>query len=99
MPRSLLGEAEHIPETEVRLINIIENQARRMNGIVENILQLSRREKSRPEMFELTAWLSVLKDEFSGAMPTLDLALYVEADENEVMVMFDRSQLHQHCGN
>ncbi len=91
----LLSEAEHIPEAEVRLINIIENQSKRMNGIVENILQLSRREKSRPELFELASWLTELKKEFNGAMPTLDLALSNETNTNEVMVMFDRSQLHQ----
>ena len=91
----LLGESEEIPESEERLITIIENQSRRMNGIVENILQLSRREKSRPELFELTTWLLELLDEFKGAIPTLDLHERLYLEEGEVMVMFDRSQLHQ----
>ena len=91
----LLGESEQIPESELRLITIIENQSRRMNGIVENILQLSRREKSRPELFELTAWLVQLLEEFKSAMPALNLVPEIQLDEGEVMVMFDRSQLHQ----
>jgi two-component system sensor histidine kinase PilS (NtrC family) len=91
----LLGEAENIPDGEARLVTIIENQARRMNGIVENILQLSRREKSRPELFELNEWLSGLRDEFGSAMPSLDVRFTAGAEKHDVMVMFDRSQLHQ----
>jgi two-component system sensor histidine kinase PilS (NtrC family) len=91
----LLGESEQIPETEDRLISIIENQSRRMNGIVENILQLSRREKSRPELFELQAWLKELTGEFRRALPALDLKLGIDVEGQQVMVMFDRSQLHQ----
>jgi two-component system sensor histidine kinase PilS (NtrC family) len=48
----LLAEAENVPEADARLVNIIHNQSRRMNDIVENILQLSRREKSRPDIFD-----------------------------------------------
>jgi two-component system sensor histidine kinase PilS (NtrC family) len=91
----LLGESEEIPESEDRLITIIQNQSRRMNGIVENILQLSRREKSRPELFELTTWLTELHDEFQGAVPSINLAPEIQGKDNELMVMFDRSQLHQ----
>lgn len=91
----LLAESDQIPESEDRLITIIQNQSRRMNGIVENILQLSRREKSRPELFELTHWLVDLLEEFKSAIPTLELVPEINVGEDEVMVMFDRSQLHQ----
>lgn len=92
----LLGESEQVPESDQRLVNIIQNQSRRMNGIVENILQLSRREKSRAEIFELKSWLEDLKNEFSGAFPGLDVQMVADAGEhNSLMVMFDRSQLHQ----
>jgi two-component system sensor histidine kinase PilS (NtrC family) len=91
----LLGESEDIPAGEERLVTIIENQSRRMNGIVENILQLSRREKSRPELFELVNWLEELIQEFRAAMPDISLDLNLETTDRKVMVMFDRSQLHQ----
>jgi two-component system sensor histidine kinase PilS (NtrC family) len=91
----LLGESDKIPESEERLITIIQNQSRRMNGIVENILQLSRREKSRPELFELSAWLLELLQEFLGAFPDLDLVSDIKIEDDGLMVMFDRSQLHQ----
>jgi two-component system sensor histidine kinase PilS (NtrC family) len=91
----LLAEAEDIPRSDARLIDIIYKQSRRMNGIVENILQLSRREKSRPDIFDLNAWLKDVVDEFKGAIPSLEIDLDAEVGDEEVLVLFDRSQLHQ----
>ncbi|NND45839.1 MAG: hypothetical protein HKN58_10995 [Xanthomonadales bacterium] len=91
----LLGESDALPEGDARLVDIIQQQSRRMNGIIENILQLSRREKSRPELFELCAWLEELMEEFRGALARDDLELDLENGEPPVLVMFDRSQLHQ----
>jgi len=91
----LLAESEEIAEADTRLVDIIHNQSRRMNGIVENILQLSRREKSRPDIFELTAWLHELALEVEGALPAIQLDLEIGASEGETLVLFDRGQLHQ----
>jgi len=91
----LLAESEELPEADTRLVDIIHQQSCRMNGIVENILQLSRREKSRPDIFDLNTWLEEIIEEFKGAMPAMQIALNTDLDENEVLVMFDRSQLHQ----
>jgi len=55
----LLEESEDIVEADVRLVDIIHTQSVRMNGIVENILQLSRHEKSRPDVFDLIPFLKV----------------------------------------
>ncbi len=91
----LLGESESLAEADTRLVTIIRNQSRRMNGIVENILQLSRREKSRPELFDLTRWLADLVHEFNNAPNTRSFGVHAELHDEEVLVMFDRSQLHQ----
>ena len=90
-----MAESENIGDQDQRLLDIIQNQSRRMNGIVENILQLSRREKSRPEMFELRDWLEHTVEEFDQSLAREDIELAYEAAEEPVMVMFDRSQLHQ----
>jgi len=91
----LLAESEEMPEADVRLVDIIHNQSVRMNDIVENILQLSRREKSRPEIFDLSVWLKEICDEFQGALPSMDIELNTDFLTEDVLVMFDRSQLHQ----
>ncbi|NNE06154.1 MAG: hypothetical protein HKN15_10575 [Xanthomonadales bacterium] len=92
----LLAESEQISDQDMRLLDIIQNQSRRMNGIVENILQLSRREKSRPEMFELNDWLEQTVEEFDQSLAREDIELVFSASQEEPStVMFDRSQLHQ----
>lgn len=91
----LLDESEDIVDADLRLVNIIHNQSRRMNGIVENILQLSRREKSRPDIFEIKQWLQDLADEVGDALPEMHMELDLGHSKNETLVMFDRGQLHQ----
>ena len=66
-----------------------------MNGIVENILQLSRHEKSRPDLFDLIPFLEDLSVEVKSSLPGIRLNLHINPDERKKMVLFDRSQLHQ----
>ena len=66
-----------------------------MNGIVENILQLSRHEKSRPDIFELVPFLRELSTETKSSLPGIRLTLDIKPEEEGTLVLFDRSQLHQ----
>jgi len=91
----LLAESEEIVEADARLLDIIHNQSRRMNDIVENILQLSRHEKSCPDIFELTGFLHELALEIESSLPAIRLTLEIGSGEDEVLVLIDRSQLHQ----
>lgn len=91
----LLEESEDIVEADVRLVDIIHTQSVRMNGIVENILQLSRHEKSRPDVFDLIPFLKALEVETKSSLPGIRLKLHISASERQKLVLFDRSQLHQ----
>jgi two-component system, NtrC family, sensor histidine kinase PilS len=91
----LLAESEEIVDADLRLVDIIHNQSRRMNDIVENILQLSRHEKSRPDIFELAEFLQELALEIESSLPAIRLTLEIGSGEDEVLVLIDRSQLHQ----
>ncbi len=91
----LLAESEVIADADLRLVDIIHTQSIRMNDIVENILQLSRHEKSRPDIFELTGFLQELALEIENSLPGIVLELEIGPDEGETLVLFDRSQLHQ----
>lgn len=53
----LLAESEHLAEPDRKLIRIIDDQSRRVNGIIDNVLQLSRRDASKPVRFGLGTWL------------------------------------------
>ena len=59
----LLAESENLHEEDRRLVDIVNNHCTRANEVVENILQLSRRERSRPESIDINAWaLSFVED-------------------------------------
>lgn len=53
----LLNESEHLNEADKRLATIIQNHCKRVNGIIENVLQLSRRQRPAPEKRDLGEWL------------------------------------------
>jgi two-component system sensor histidine kinase PilS (NtrC family) len=91
----LLEESPQIRLAEMRLINIIQNHAKRMNGIVENILQLSRREQSRPEVVPLHAFLPEFANEFETSQTNRALEFQTAIDTDETYVLYDKSQLSQ----
>lgn len=53
----LLRESPDLPESDVRLVDIVLNHSRRINSIIENVLQLSRRTPPNPRRLDLGAWL------------------------------------------
>ncbi len=91
----LLEESSVVRLPEMRLINIIQNQSARMNGIVENILQLSRREQSRPELVNLNEFLNEIVGEVATSHSTEPIDFQHEIGPTETLVVFDRSQLNQ----
>jgi two-component system sensor histidine kinase PilS (NtrC family) len=91
----LLEESPQIRLPEMRLINIIQNHAKRMNGIVENILQLSRREQSRPELVPLHTFLPEFANEFQTSQVNRQLDFQTALDAEESFVLYDKSQLSQ----
>ncbi|MET0504700.1 MAG: HAMP domain-containing sensor histidine kinase [Luteibacter sp.] len=53
----LLAESTDMNDGDLRMVEIINNHCSRLNEIIENILQLSRRERSRPETLDLSQWV------------------------------------------
>lgn len=95
----LLGESATNPTgEEQRLLRIIEDQSRRMNMIVENVMQLSRRDRVNPKRVALGPWLREFVAQFceSVRMPTEAIAV---VEENQVRVCVDIDQLYQVVGN
>lgn len=91
----LLAEASGLEGSEVRLTQIIREQSQRMNKIVENMLQLSRRERSHLADFELRPWLEEFIVEFSRSQ-NIDISnISVEHGAQAIMVRMDPSQLQQ----
>jgi two-component system sensor histidine kinase PilS (NtrC family) len=93
--QQLLKESPDLPASDQRLIEIISTNSQRVNDVIENILQLSRRDRTRPESIELLSWLTKLRDELLLTLdiPPKNLLLQVEPEDSHAYV--DPSQLRQ----
>ena len=91
----LLAESENLDKHDQRLSEIIRNNSQRMNSIIENILQLGRRDQAIPEAIELKSWLDEFVDELcrSQNFPAGQITVQIEVDD--LSAEFDASQLHQ----
>jgi two-component system sensor histidine kinase PilS (NtrC family) len=72
----LLEDISDNPAEQTELCKIIANNTQRVNEIIENILQLSRREDAKQESLDLLAWLRLFIPEYEqgqdhGACVTL----------------------------
>jgi two-component system sensor histidine kinase PilS (NtrC family) len=91
----LLAESPNIGADERRLTDIIRNNAERVSAIINNVLQLSRREATKPTRLTLGDWIDEFLAEFCETMqvPEAQIALHEDADDLEVR--FDPSHLLQ----
>jgi two-component system sensor histidine kinase PilS (NtrC family) len=95
----LLDESEALDDSDRRLITIIGNHTRRVNTVVENVLQLSRPGTSLPQQIDLHDWLKSFVGEFghSGSCQPGQIRFSVEPQDMEVHS--DPSLLHQAVWN
>ena len=94
----LLEEAPGLPEHERRLGQIVQQQAQRLNTLVDNVLLLSRRREHHPTMLALGPWLAAFAERFQAeACPPPTLRITVQPAELEVRM--DASHLEQIVGN
>ena len=91
----LLEESSSAGIADKRLAHIVHENAKRASTIITNVLDLSRRERARPEDFELRPWLEEFCEEFlrgySGTRPTLEVRVYPK----DLTVRFDIGHFHQ----
>jgi two-component system sensor histidine kinase PilS (NtrC family) len=66
-----------------------------VNGIVENVLQLSRRERSRPECISLASWGYGMINDFKQGQALGQDQLRLVVDQRDARALVDPSQLTQ----
>jgi two-component system sensor histidine kinase PilS (NtrC family) len=91
----LLEESREIPEADRRLLEIIYQQTQRMNGIVENVLGLARRERAQPEHVELGEFVRHFVADYRNSHPLESDQLDAIAPATPLAAMVDRKQLQQ----
>tara|TARA_R110002051_G_scaffold83393_1_gene147982 strand:+ start:308974 stop:310581 length:1608 start_codon:yes stop_codon:yes gene_type:complete len=94
----LLSESEHLPAQDKRLSDIIQQQSKRMNRVIETVLELSRRRPSEPQLVDLTLWLEQFADTFGASQPASD-HLELEISQPGIMTRMDPNQLNQVIDN
>jgi two-component system sensor histidine kinase PilS (NtrC family) len=90
----LLQESDALNDPDRRLVQIILDQSKRMNLVIENVLQLSRRRPAEPLMLDLKAWLSDFVEEFMATAPSHH-RLHIEQVDGLVETRMDPHQLTQ----
>lgn len=94
----LLQESEELNGADRRLTQIIQDHSQRMNRIIENVLQLSRRQQTVPQRLDLKPWLErFVAESREGALDRQQIHLRMaEGDFNTLM---DPNQLTQILDN
>jgi two-component system sensor histidine kinase PilS (NtrC family) len=90
----LLQEEPGVNETAARLITIINENSRRLDRMVNDVLRLNRGERAHRERFGLSDFLSAFVEQFSQ-IEKIDPAVFRIDAAADPEVLFDRSHLNQ----
>jgi two-component system sensor histidine kinase PilS (NtrC family) len=89
----LLRESPDLSFTDQRLADIIQNHSQRMNSVIENVLQLSRRSPPNPQRLDLGLWLADIAQQYRQGNPkACSIDINVSGD---IDVTVDPDQLAQ----
>jgi two-component system sensor histidine kinase PilS (NtrC family) len=93
----LLRESPSLSDDDRHLTDIIEKNGVRVSHIIENVLQLSRRDTTKQERFDVSEWLVGFVREYETTMQLPPGSISVETDRKagRIEVHFDPSHLHQ----
>jgi two-component system sensor histidine kinase PilS (NtrC family) len=91
----LLSEDDQLPPGDRRLVEIIGSHTKRVNQIIENILQLSRRKISNPQTIRLDEWLPKFINDFCASKSAAKQPWIDCITPEQIPAKFDVSQLQQ----
>jgi two-component system, NtrC family, sensor histidine kinase PilS len=95
----LLAESPNIGPEERRLTDIIRSNSERVSTIINNVLQLSRREATQPTRLMLGDWIEEFLGEFCETMQVPRNRIGFQEEGDDLEVRFDPSHLHQAVWN
>lgn len=90
----LLRESEHLDQGDRRLTEIIHSHAQRMNGVVQNVLEMSRRKPPMPSRLPMRGMLDEFVTTFKESGHP-EAIIDVEVNPPDAEVRVDVSQLQQ----
>ena len=93
----LLRESQNLDKGDARLTTIIHDHCQRMNEVIENVLEMSRRQAPSPTKINLYSYLEKFVHGIQASIPEAQLELVVEPEDTEVRM--DTRQLSQALTN
>lgn len=91
----LLNESERLDDNDRHLIDIIQRHTTRVNSIIENVLQLSRRGAAHPQTILLADWLNEFVDDGIDCQRIAEDTISVDVEPDDLSIRFDAGHLHQ----
>lgn len=91
----LLAESSNLDPNQIRLTEIIHTHTKRVNEIIENVLQLSRRDNTVPENIALDGWIRKFVDDFVLIENIRPEVIEFTVEPANLSIYFDRTQLQQ----
>jgi len=91
----LLRESPSMSAADQRLTQIIISNGERVSQIINNILQLSRRDSTQADRLSLNQWVHDFVEQYRASYEISERMLVVEDPGFEVEVRADQSHLHQ----
>jgi len=93
----LMEESPHLDASDLQMLDIIQRHSRRVNGIIENVLSLSRRRPANADLVDVATWLEEYRADFLQTQkesdPPTDVVLSIEPHIPDAR--FDKSQIEQ----
>lgn len=93
----LMEEAASLEPADHQLLEIIQRHAQRANGIIENVLELSKRRPGRAHLIDISPWLREFRKAFlqtqnnDGTLTSIGLTIEPQLPP----ARFDKSQIEQ----
>lgn len=93
----LLAESSDLNKHDQRLLDIIATHTHRINQIIENIFQVSRRKASEPQLIDIGDWLPDFLQSYLQGQTQSHLAgkIKIVHEHQPMAIRFDQSQLQQ----
>ncbi len=90
----LLAESTSLDAADRRLTEIIDTNVSRVNQIIENVLQLSRRRPTKPEQVHLSGWLQQFEQDYQDNL-SQPVTIELDIRTPEAYTRIDTSHLSQ----
>jgi len=91
----LLQESESLSPDDQRLTEIITNNSRRMNQVIENVLTLAKQDSANPTLISLKSWLIEISNKIIDSINLKPEQISIQVFNDNLQAYFDVNQIEQ----